>query len=172
MEVLQGYLVIVASTAVVYLFVVIALKVFGKTEIAQLSVVDLVFIMLLGNAVQNAMVGSDTTLAGGLVAATTLFVMNLAFKQLLYYVPGFARLVSGGPITLVRDGVVNERNLKRSLLTHDELDESLREHGIEHVEDVDYAILETDGNISVMSKQFEATTSRSRRVPRRRTRKD
>lgn len=172
MEALQGYLTIIASTAVIYLFVVVALKVFGKTEIAQLSVIDLVFIMLLGNAVQNAMVGTDATLTGGLVAATTLFVMNFAFKRLLFYVPGFARLVQGGPITLVRDGVVDERNLRHSLLTRDELDEALREHGIEDVADVDYALLEADGNISVMSKQFEAKTSRSKRVPRRRTRKD
>jgi len=73
---------IIGSTLAVYLFIVIAIRIFGKKELAQLSVVDLVFILLISNAVQNAMVGPDSTLSGGLVAATTLFMVNYLLKYL------------------------------------------------------------------------------------------
>ena len=72
----NNYVRIIFSTLVIYLFIVIAIRLFGKKELAQLSVVDMVFILLISNAVQNAMVGPDSTLSGGLVAASTLFVMN------------------------------------------------------------------------------------------------
>ena len=85
-----NYLLIMLSSMAVYVFIVAAIRVTGKTEIAQLSVADLVFVMLLSNAVQNAMVGSDTSLAGGLVAAATLFAVNAAFKEGLYRLPGSA----------------------------------------------------------------------------------
>lgn len=167
---IQTYLPIIASTASVYVFIVIAMRLFGKTEIAQLSVVDLVFILLISNAVQNAMVGADSTLAGGLVAATTLFVMNYAFKRCIYRIPWFNKLVQGSPLTLVRHGQIDQRNLSHAMLTKDELMESLREHGVESVSDVDMAILEVDGNISVLSDRFRATT-RKTRSPRRQTKK-
>lgn len=170
---LTGYWLIVFSTAVVYIFIIVALRLFGKTEIAQLSVVDLVFILLISNAVQNAMVGPDATLAGGLIAATTLFVMDFLFKTCLYRIPWFNKLLQGSPSVLVRQGQINQRNMKRAMLTEDELNEALREHGVERVRDVDLAILEVDGNISVLSEQFQAETkSRKRRQPRKQTKKD
>lgn len=169
---LTGYWPIVVSTAIVYLFIIVALRLFGKTEIAQLSVVDLVFILLISNAVQNAMVGPDASLAGGLVAATTLFVMDLLFKTCLYRIPWFNKLLQGSPSVLIRQGRVNRRNMQHAMLTEDELMEALREHGVEYIKDVDLAILEVDGNISVLTEQFRAETkSRKRRTPRRQTKK-
>ena len=170
MAFVQQYLPIVGSTAAVYAFIVVALRLFGKTEVAQLSLVDLVFILLISNAVQNAMVGSDSTLTGGLVAATTLFVMNYLFKRCLYRIPWLNRLVQGSPVTLVRHGQVDERALSRAMLTRDELMESMREHGVERIADVDMAVLEVDGNISVLADQFKAPT-RKARSPRRSTKK-
>ena len=164
------YLTIIGSTAAVYAFIVIALRLFGKTEVAQLSLIDLVFILLISNAVQNAMVGADSTLAGGLVAATTLFVMNYLLKVFIYRIPWLNKLVQGKPVTLVRHGQVDTRALQRAMLTRDELMEAMREHGVERIGDVDMAILEVDGNISVLSDQFKATT-RKTRVPRRSTKK-
>lgn len=169
---ITGYWSIVLSTAVVYVFIIVALRLFGKTEIAQLSVVDLVFILLISNAVQNAMVGPDASLAGGLVAATTLFVMDFLFKTCLYRIPWFNKLLQGSPSVLIRHGRVDQRNLKRAMLTNDELMEALREHGVEYIKDVDMAVLEVDGNISVLADQFQASTkSRKRHTPRRQTKK-
>ena len=160
------YAVIAGSTAAVYLFIVVCIRLFGKTEIAQLSVIDLVFVMLLSNAVQNAMVGPDATLAGGLTAATTLFVMDLLFKRCLYRFPWFNRLLQGSPVTLIRHGRVQERAMAQAMLTHDELAEALREHGVHHVDEVDMAVLEVDGTISVLSDQFRTAATRKRQ-PRR-----
>lgn len=170
----NGFIQIILSTVAVYLFIVVALRLFGKAEISQLSVTDLVFIMLLSNAVQNAMVGSDSTLAGGLVAAASLFVVNFIFKECLYRIPWFGRVVQGESLMLIYKGRVNRANLRRAKLTEDELMEAVREHGVSKASEVDLAVLEVDGNISVLSGDFNRRTTktvRKVRVPRKQTKK-
>ena len=170
----NGYLLIICSSVAVYLFIVLAIRLFGKTEIAQLSVSDLVFIMLLSNAVQNAMVGSDTTLAGGLVAAASLFAVNALFKECIYRIPGFGRFLQGEPLMLVYQGRVNDVNMKKARLTTNELLDAIREHGVARIADVNLAVLEVDGNISVLSDDFQNKTTKSvrkSRLPKRQTRK-
>lgn len=168
------YVQIALSSMAVYLFIVLAIRFFGKKEIAQLSVMDLVFIMLLSNAVQNAMVGPDTTLAGGLVAAGALFVVNHLFKEFAYRIPGFNRLIEGQTLMLVYKGKVNDVNMRRARLTTDELLEAIREHGVADVADVDLAVLEVDGNISVLTENFSNKSTRSvrrSRLSKRQTKK-
>ena len=87
---MEGYVIIALKSIAVYVFIVAAIRFFGKKEFAQLSVVDVVFILLISNAVQNAMVGSDSSLGGGLVAAFALFVMNYGFKRLSNASPMFS----------------------------------------------------------------------------------
>ncbi len=117
----NSYVQIAFSSFVVYLFIIIAVRVFGKKEFSQLSVVDLVFILLISNAVQNAMVGPNTTLVGGLVAAGTLFVENFIFKQILYRFPRFGRLIQRESLMLIYEGKLNKNNLNRARLTMDEI---------------------------------------------------
>ena len=155
---LNNYVRIVFSTFVIYIFIVIAIRLFGKKELAQLSVVDMVFILLISNAVQNAMVGPDSTLSGGLVAASTLFVMNYIFKSLQYRFPKFGKVVQGDATMLIYKGKILESHLKMSKITHEELIEAVREHGVALVKDVDLAILEVDGNISVLSHAYQQKT--------------
>ena len=126
----MDYLYIILSSTCVYLFIVIAIRLVGKTEIAQLSVADLVFIMLLSNAVQNAMVGSDTSLLGGLVAAATLFAVNAVFKECMYRLPWFGKVMQGDSLMLVYQGKVNDANMRKARLTTNELFEAIREHGV------------------------------------------
>jgi uncharacterized membrane protein YcaP (DUF421 family) len=142
-------------TVAVYLFIILFLRIFGKKELAQLSVVDLVFILLISNSVQNAMIGPDTSLSGGLVAAGALFITNFIFKYLFRKLPFFNRLIQGEPIMLVYKGLVKTRNLKHVQMSMEELEAAVREHGVEHVNQVDLAIFEVDGNISVLSKNFQ-----------------
>jgi uncharacterized membrane protein YcaP (DUF421 family) len=149
------FLEIVVRTLSVYFFMIIALRVFGKKELAQLSVVDLVFILLISNAVQNAMVGPDTSLSGGLVAAGALFLANYTLKQLLYRNSKLSNLLQGEYILLIYKGTPNLENLKKAEITLDELAAAAREHGASTIEWVDLAILEVDGNISVISKDFQ-----------------
>jgi uncharacterized membrane protein YcaP (DUF421 family) len=157
-----GYFYIALSSIAVYLFIIIAIRLFGKKEISQLSVIDLVFILLISNAVQNAMVGSDSTLAGGLVAAGSLFVINYLFKLVLYKIPRLGRLIQGDPMILIYKGKIIHKNMAKAKFTLDELKETVREHGIALVEDVDLAILETDGNISIISNDFKQKTLKKR----------
>ncbi len=163
---LHGFGQIALSTACVYLFIVAAIRLFGHKELAQLSVIDLVFILLISNAVQNAMVGPDSTLAGGLVAAGTLFILNYLLKLLLYRFPRLGRLVQGEAIMLIYHGKVIPRNLTRARLTLDELKEAVREHGVGMLEEVNLAVLEVDGQISVLSDEFRRRTTKRRKAHR------
>jgi uncharacterized membrane protein YcaP (DUF421 family) len=104
----SDYLRIIFSSITVYLFIIIAIRLFGKKELAQLSVIDLVFILLISNAVQNAMVGADSSLMGGLIAAGSLFIVNHLFKLLMYKFPRFNQLVEGEAILLVYKGELIE----------------------------------------------------------------
>ena len=164
MDILNNqYFQIVCSSLVIYLFIIIAFRVLGKKELSQLSVVDLVFILLISNAVQNAMVGSNTTLAGGLVAAAALFIANFLFKQLLYRFPRLDNLVEGEALMLIYEGKLIRKNTARAKITYEEIMEIIREHGIPAIEEVDLAVLEVDGNISVLSEKFKRKTVRKRK---------
>jgi Predicted membrane protein len=158
------YVSIIISTITVYVFIVAAIRLFGKTELSQLSVVDLVFILLISNSVQNAMVGPNSTLAGGLVAAAALFIVNFVFKQLLYRFPKLGRLVQGETLMLIYKGRLIRKNVERAKLTMDEIMEAVREHGVSTVGEVDLAVLEMDGNISVLSDQFSHMTVKKREI--------
>jgi uncharacterized membrane protein YcaP (DUF421 family) len=157
---------IVISSVAVYLFIIIAIRIFGKKELSQLSVIDLVFILLISNAVQNAMVGNNTTLWGGLVAASALFVVNFLMKQVIYRFPSMSKLIQGEAIMLVYKGKMKIENMHRTRITHDELMEAVREHGVDSIADVDLAILEVDGNISILSNDFHRKTNRRRKLHR------
>lgn len=151
----NNYVLIILRCIAVYLFVIIAIRVFGKKELAQLSVIDLVFILLISNAVQNAMVGPDTSLEGGIIAAASLFVVNFALKKLLYRNKGLSELLQGKSLLLVYKGELQAHNLAHAEITIDELDAAIREHGVDSIRHVDLAVLEVDGNISVISDDFK-----------------
>lgn len=149
------YLNIIVSSSIIYLFITIAIRIFGKKELSQLSVLDLVFVLLISNAVQNAMVGSDSSLLGGLIAASTLFALNYIFKYFLFRSKKLTKLLEGEPIILVSGGKVQEKNLRKLQITFDELLEAIREHGVSDLKEVDLAIFEMDGNISIQSNDFQ-----------------
>ncbi|MEN6462708.1 MAG: YetF domain-containing protein [Syntrophomonas sp.] len=160
---MHTYLPIIISSAAVYIFLVLAIRLFGKKELAQLSVVDLVFLLLISNAVQNAMVGSNSSLNGGLVAATTLFVVNYLLKKLLLRSPKFNQLLQGHPLMLVYNGQIIKRHLDESQISVQELEAAVREHGVESIDEVNLAVLEVDGNISVLSDNFSNKTVKKRK---------
>lgn len=146
---------IILRTVFVYLFMIIAIRVFGKKELAQLSVIDLVFILLISNSVQNAMVGPDTSLDGGLIAAGALFLVNFTFKQILYRSKKVSDFIQGESLLLIYKGEVNKENCKKAEITINELEAAAREHGARDIQNVDLAILEVDGNISVISNEYQ-----------------
>ena len=160
------YLKIIFSTTVVYFFIIFALRLFGKKELAQLTTVDLVFILLISNAVQNAMVGPNSTLMGGIVAAGTLFIWDYILKILFYKFNKLDKMIQGNPILLIYKGSVREDNMKKAKITFEELYEAIREHGVSEIKEVDLAMLERDGNISVLSDSFSKKTLKKRKSHR------
>ena len=148
---MNPYLDIILRSTGVYLFMIIALRVFGKKELSQLNTADVILILLISNSVQNAMVGNNTTLWGGLAAATVLFVINFIFKKVLYRYEGFSNLIQEKPEILIHNGTLDFKNLSKLNITSDELKEAMREHGVEFFKDVKLAMLEIDGNISIIS---------------------
>jgi uncharacterized membrane protein YcaP (DUF421 family) len=160
----NSYVHIVLSSVAVYVFIILAIRLFGKKELAQLSVYDLVFILLISNAVQNAMVGSDSTLLGGLVAAASLFVLNYIIKQLQFRFPLFGTAIQGEALMLVFKGKILDSHLKRARISEAELMEVIREHGVAAVSEVDLAVLEVDGNISILSTDNCKKTTRRRKA--------
>ena len=149
-------LIIVFRTLAVYLFMILAIRFFGKKELAQLSVIDLVFILLISNSVQNAMVGPDSSLTGGLIAAGSLFLANFTLKRLFYKSKSFSKLLQGESLLLIYEGTANVENCKKAQITIEELEAAVREHGAKDIQNVDLAILEVDGNISVISSEFQS----------------
>jgi uncharacterized membrane protein YcaP (DUF421 family) len=155
---------IMLSSVSIYFFIVVAIRLSGKKELAQLSVIDLVFILLISNSVQNAMVGTDSSLGGGMVAATSLFIVNYLFKRIMYRFPQLNKLIQGEPLVLIYNGKLNRKNMTEAKISIKEIMEAIREHGVAVVEQVDLAVLEVDGNISVMSHEFQHKTTKKRKA--------
>jgi uncharacterized membrane protein YcaP (DUF421 family) len=158
------YLIIASKSIAVYAFIVAAIRLFGKKELSQLSVIDLVFILLISNSVQNAMVGSDTSLQGGMIAAGALFLTNFMLKKFMFNHEFISKFIQGEPVMLIYKGKVKPHNLKAAGFTLEELEAAVREHGIEYIEKVDLAVLEVDGNISVLSNDYSHRTTQKRKM--------
>ena len=146
----DGAATIAAKTAVIYAFLIIGLRLLGKRELGQLSLYDLVMVIILGNAVQNAMINNDNTLGGGLVAGAVLLALNWSLNRVINRSRRAERFLVGDPILIVHDGKPLRDRLRREGITMDQLATALREHGLDDVSQVHLAVLESDGTISVV----------------------
>ena len=142
---------VVGRTLLVYLGVFVGLRLAGKRELGQMTVFDLVVVLLIAIAVQNAMVGPDFSVQGGLLAALTLLVANRAISLARLHGGGWGRLIEGTPTVLVEDGELIERNLRRERLTENEIAAEARLQQIADLSTVRWAILETNGRISFVT---------------------
>jgi uncharacterized membrane protein YcaP (DUF421 family) len=148
---MNPYIDIIIRSVAVYLFMIVAIRVFGKKELSQLNTADVILILLISNAVQNAMVGSDTTLLGGLLAAFVLFLVSFGLKKLMYKSKILNDFIQEKPEILIHNGKTEYKTLAKLNITSDEMEEAMREHGVEFFKDVKLAMLEVDGNISIIS---------------------
>jgi uncharacterized membrane protein YcaP (DUF421 family) len=157
---------IVGRSLAVYAAVLALIRLGGRREIGQLTPFDLVFVLLVANAVQNAMVGADVSLEGGLVSALTLFSANFLVARTRARIPAIRDIVEGKPLVLVKNGVVQPRALRRENLTEDDVKGFIVEHsGIDDFGDVDTAVLEPNGTVQVVTAA--ADVERTRRAMRR-----
>ena len=148
----------------VYAFLVICLRIFGKRELAQLNPFDLVVLLTLSNTVQNAIIGNDTSLLGGVIGATTLLLMNYIVVRFMFHHPKVERLVAGAPVVLVTHGKLHEKRLKRELISVAELRAAARRQGVESLHEVDEAILEPGGTISFLRREPTPESARYEEV--------
>ena len=146
-----GVLELVVRAVVIYAALLVALRIFGKREVGQFTIYDLVFVLLVANALQPAMTGPDTSLVGGLVLIAALVAAN-AIVNLLDRVPRIHRLFTPAPSVIIRDGAYVPKEMDREGVTQDEIEMAIREHGLEGAKDVRLAVLEADGTISVVPK--------------------
>ncbi|MFN8526322.1 MAG: DUF421 domain-containing protein [Chloroflexota bacterium] len=152
---------IILRTIVVYAALLLGLRLAGKRELGQMTTFDLVVILVLSNAVQNAMVGPDSSLTGGLAAAATLLIVNAAVDRVGLSSIWLRERLIGTPTLLVRDGRMLPANMAREGVTEAEVEQALREHGVGGVAGVALAFLEVDGTISVVPA--ESAIHRTRR---------
>lgn len=160
---------IVIRSLSVYLFMVIALRVFGKKELSQLNTADIILILLISNSVQNAMVGPNTSLFGGLVAACALFIINHVLKWVMRKNKWLRGVLQQKPEILIHNGIVDFAMATRLGISSEELSEAMREHGVEYFKNVKLAMLEIDGTISIITGDEHL---RQTHYKRKHTRKD
>ena len=151
-------------TLIIYIIVLVGLRLSGKRQLGQMTPFDLVLLLLISNAVQNAMTGPDTSLLGGILGAATLLLANGTLGYARAKIPALRHAVEGQATELIRNGQVLTANLEREGLTIDELMAALREHGIEDEKSVTLAELEVDGSISVVPVATEHLRGRRRAV--------
>jgi uncharacterized membrane protein YcaP (DUF421 family) len=142
---------IILRSAAVYFFMMIALRITGKKQLSQLNTTDVILILLISNAVQNAMVGNNTSLEGGVIAASVLFIINYILRKLMFKYEKLSNFLQEKPEILIHNGNLDFKILSKLNITSEELREALREHGVEYFKDVKLAMLEIDGNISIIS---------------------
>jgi len=137
---------------IVYLCLIGFLRLFGKRELAQLNPFDLVVLLSLSNTVQNAIIGDDNSVTGGIVGAFALLAINWALMWVLYRSPKMTQALEGEPSTLIKSGVPDEAEMRRQSLTHEDLVSVLNKNGFNDVEDVDLCVLEPNGTFYVKGK--------------------
>ena len=143
---------IVLRTAIVYVFLVLILRITGKREVGQMSILELIVILLISDAVQNSMIGESTSLWGGLVAVLTLFAIDLLLKAVTARSRQVRQALEGEPRLLVRDGRLLTHALREEKVEPRDVEAAIRANGLASVDDVRIAVLETDGSISVIPK--------------------
>lgn len=153
---------IVLRTAVVYFALLIGLRLAGKRELGQMTAFDLIVLLVIANAVQNAMVGDNTSLTGGLVAVATLLGVNWVLGQLGLRSRWLRERLRGTPTLLVHDGRLMSAHLRREGVDSEEVMQALREHGVDDLGKVKSAVLEVDGTISVIAVDAASTRTKRR----------
>jgi uncharacterized membrane protein YcaP (DUF421 family) len=137
----------------VFAFLVVALRLGGKRELGQINVLDLAVLLLVSNALQNAMIGADNSLVGGVVGATTLFVANYVFVRVTFRSRRASRLLEGTPTVLLEHGRPHENALRSEAITLEELHAAALERGFERLADVDLVVLQPNGHLAVMGRE-------------------
>ena len=142
----------ILRSVVVYLFILTAFRFTGKRQVGQLTPFDLIVLLIIANVVQNAIIGNDNSLGGGLLGATVVLVLNWAVVSLTYRFKPLRRIMAGEPTLLVHNGRVFKERMEKEQISMEDLEAALRKNGVASVDKVRFAVLEENGQISVIPK--------------------
>ena len=142
----------IVRSGAVYFFILIAFRFTGKRQVGQLSLFDLVVLLIISNVVQNAVIGNDNSIGGGMIGAVTILALNWIVVELSYRFKPARRLLEGQPALLIHNGRILQENLRRERITMEDLQAALRRNGKESIDQVRFAVLEENGQISVVPK--------------------
>jgi uncharacterized membrane protein YcaP (DUF421 family) len=145
----------ILRSVVVYTFLLVMFRLLGKRQVAQMTAFDLIVLLILSNVLQNAMIGPDNSMIGGLIGGTAVLVLNWLVGRMAFSSRWFERAVEGVPTLLIHDGRIIEQNLRKEHLTHVDLMETLRSQGVFKLAEVRVALLETTGKLSVLRQETE-----------------
>jgi uncharacterized membrane protein YcaP (DUF421 family) len=138
---------------VVYVFLIVGLRLAGKRELAQVNPFDFVVLMTLSNTVQNAIIGNDNSVTGGILGATTLLAINYAVVRIIYRNRKLGRIIEGRADVLMSNGRINRDHLARELICQEELQAAAHRQGIGSLHEVEKCLLEPNGTITFIQKQ-------------------
>jgi uncharacterized membrane protein YcaP (DUF421 family) len=150
---------LIIRAVVIYLALLVCLRIFGKREVGQFTLYDLVFILLVANALQPAITGPDNSIVGGLVLIIALVLTNAGVAR-LDRIPRFHRLLAAPPAVIIQDGKYLTDVMKREGVDQEEVETAMREHGVAEVKDVQLGVLEPDGSISIVAPGNATRTKR------------
>jgi uncharacterized membrane protein YcaP (DUF421 family) len=140
---------------IVYFFLLLIFRIAGKRELGQMTPFDLIVLLTISNVLQNAMIGPDNSLTGGLIGGLALFCANGLIGRLTLYFPGLGRLLEGKPTVLIEDGRILTENLRREVMNRGELERAIRKHDLDPDTDlslIKQALLEQDGTVTIIHK--------------------
>jgi len=146
---------LVVRGTVVYWFLFLLLRFVVRRDIGSIGIADVLLLVIIADAAQNAMAGGYESITDGMILVATIAGWNWALDRLAYHVPAVRRMLEARPLPLVRNGKLMRRNLRKEYITSDELMAKLRQHGIERLEDVKVATMESDGEITVIRHEGE-----------------
>ena len=151
----------IIRSLVIYVFLLVMFRIIGKRQVGQMTPFDLIVLLILSNVLQNAMIGPDNSILGGLIGATTILAANWMVSRAAFSSKLFERTVEGVPTLLVHQGVPIEANLRHESLSREDLLANLRSQGIFNLSDVRAAVLETSGKVSVLRREPDAGSGKS-----------
>ncbi len=146
------YLEKVVRPLLVYFVMVLLLRIFGKRELAQLNPIDFVLLLLISEAVQNAIIGDDTSLSGGVIGVATLLSVNYLMAFVKFRVPPIEKLIEGAPKILIENGNIKQDALNSEMMTEDDLKVIAHEEGLEDAKEIEKLILNPNGTFLVEAK--------------------
>ena len=152
---------------IIYLFLIVLLRLAGKRELAQLNTFDLVVLLMLSNTVQNAIIGEDSTITGGIIGAATLLAVNAIVVRFLYAHESLDRVVEGEPEILIDNGVVQHDRLRGELITIHELEAAAHKQGFASLDEIDRAVLDAGGTIAFFARKPTGESIRHEEIMRR-----